>query len=124
MRTRGTGPTASGPGGTQHVFRARVGTVRSPVSPPGAHTARCPGKRRHPGCVPLGTGSFRPGPKRPLVHRDEGEEISYLLTVLPGTALAMYFEDFSDLSQDLFRRQTENSLPDGWGEYRTDEKFQ
>ena len=36
----------------------------------------------------------------------------------------MYFEDFSELSQDLFRRQTENSLPGGWGEYRTDEKFQ
>ena len=47
-----------------------------------------------------------------------------MLTVLPGRALAMYFEDFSELSQDLFRHQTENSLPGGWGEYRTDEKFQ
>ena len=47
-----------------------------------------------------------------------------IFAVFPGRAVAMYFEDFSELWQDLFWRQKEHSLPDGWGEYRMDEKFQ
>ena len=38
LRTRGVGHPASGTGGTQHIFRAGVGTVKSPVILQAAHT--------------------------------------------------------------------------------------
>ena len=38
LSTRGTGHPASGNGGTQHIFRARVGTVKSPAILQAAHT--------------------------------------------------------------------------------------
>ena len=113
-----------GAGGTQHIFRAGAGTVKSPVILQAAHTGHAALENAGIQAVLPWAQELQTRPQKASSPQRWGEEISYLLTVFPGRAPAMYFEDFSELWQDLFRHQTEHSLPDGWGEYRMDEKFQ
>lgn len=123
LSTRGMGHPTSGNGGT-NLFQSKGGACEVTTRSFKRHTlARCLENAGTQAVFSwVFTGSFRPDPKKPLVHRDEGEDSIFAVSL---GALAMYFrEDFLNFDRISLHVKKEHSLPDGWGEHRMDEKFQ